>query len=89
LVAASVAVTVIVCVQATSVPLPVTAQSDPLVPLQLRSRSRRQYIRTTARQLVPALTLVGAGQSRRHCRVMTVNVVVQVALLSPHRSPSP
>src|SRR5216117_827786 len=85
LVAASVAVTVITCVpRPTSLP----AAGDwlkviPLVPLQLSlALTPPNTSGTAARQLVPALTLVGAGQiTVGAVSSVTVNVVVQVALL--------
>ena len=83
--AASVAVTVIVFVpNPTSVP----AAGDwlkviPLVPLQLSlALTPPNTTGTAARQLVPALALVGAGQITVGTVVsVTVKVVVQVALL--------
>src|SRR6266571_4459416 len=85
LVAASVAVTVITCVpNPTSVP----AAGDwlkviPLVPLQLSLALTPPITSgTAARQLVPALTLAGAGQlTVGTVSSVTVKVVVQVALL--------
>src|SRR5437867_1858551 len=85
LVAASVAVTVITCVpNPTSVP----AAGDwlkviPLVPLQLSlALTLLKTSGTAARQLVPALALVGAGQiTVGTVSSVTVKVVVQVALL--------
>src|SRR5881396_1390574 len=85
LVAASVAVTVITCApNPTSVP----AAGDwlkvmPLVPLQLSlALTPPNTSGTAARQLVPALALVGAGQiTVGALSSVTVNVVVQVALL--------
>src|SRR5207244_3720604 len=86
LVAASVAVTVITCVpNPTSVP----AAGDwlkvmPLVPLQLSlALTPPNTFGTAARQLVPALALLGAGQLTVGTAVLfTVKVVVQVALLA-------
>src|SRR5438876_315764 len=83
--AASVAVTVITCVpNPTSVP----AAGDwlkaiPLVPLQLSlALTPPNTSGTAARQFVPALTLIGAGQiTVGAVSSVTVNVVVQVALL--------
>src|SRR5437867_3340955 len=82
---ASVAVTVIVCVPT---PTSVPAVGDwlkviPLVPLQLSlALTPPNTSGTAARQFVPALTLVGAGQLTVGTAVLfTVNVVVQVALL--------
>src|SRR5688572_18626953 len=85
LVAASVAVTVIRCVpRPTSVP----AAGDwlkviPLVPLQLSlALTPAKTSGTAARQLVPALALVGAGQlTVGTVSSVTVKVAVQVALL--------
>src|SRR5207249_10258841 len=82
LVAASVAVTVITCVpNPTSVP----AAGDwlkaiPLVPLQLSlALTPPNTSGTAARQFVPALTLIGAGQvTVGAVSSVTVNVVVQV-----------
>src|SRR6266487_403028 len=85
LVAASVAVTVITC---TPNPTSVPAAGDwlkviPLVPLQLSlALTPPNTSGTAARQLVPALTLLGAGQiTVGAVSSVTVNVVVQVALL--------
>src|SRR5438876_824533 len=85
LVAASVAVTVITC---TPNPTNVRAAGDwlkviPLVPLQLSlALTPPNTSGTTARQFVPALTLVGAGQvTVGAVSSLTVKVVVQVALL--------
>src|SRR6266513_117110 len=85
LVAASVAVTVITC---TPNPTSVPAAGDwlkviPLVPLQLSLADPPPNTSgTAARQLVPALALVGAGQiTVGAVSSVTVNVVVQVALL--------
>src|SRR5204863_5386568 len=85
LVAASVAVTVITCrPNPTSVP----AAGDwlkviPLVPLQLSlALTPPNTSGTAARQFVPALALVGAGQiTVGAVSSVTVKVVVQVALL--------
>src|SRR5260370_393713 len=81
---ASVAVTVIVCVPT---PTSVPAAGDwlkviPLVPLQLSlALTPPNTSGTAARQFVPALTLIGAGQITVGTAVLfTVNVVVQVAL---------
>src|SRR3989449_445268 len=83
--AASVAVTVIACAPS---PTSVPAAGDwlkviPLVPLQLSlALTPPNTSGTAARQFVPALTLVGAGQITVGTAVLfTVNVVVQVALL--------
>src|SRR6266513_113796 len=85
LVAASVAVTVITC---TPNPTSVPAAGDwlkviPLVPLQLsRAPTPPNPSGTAARQLVPALTLLGAGQlTVGAVSSLTVKVVVHVALL--------
>src|SRR5438876_5925991 len=85
LVAASVAVTVITC---TPNPTSVPAAGDwlkviPLVPLQLSLALKPQNTSgTAARQFVPALTLVGAGQvTVGAVSSLTVKVVVQEALL--------
>src|SRR2546430_67708 len=85
LVAASVAVTVITC---TPNPTSVPAAGDwlkviPLVPLQLSlALTPPNTSGTAARQLVPALALLGAGQiTVGAVSSVTVNVVVQVALL--------
>src|SRR6266576_3767561 len=85
LVAASVAVTVITC---TPNPTRVPAAGDwlnviPLVPLQLSlALTAPNTSGTAARQFVPALTLVGAGQlTIGAVSSVTVKVVVQVALL--------
>src|SRR5436309_2221853 len=85
LVAASVAVTVITC---TPNPTRVPAAGDwlkviQLFPLQLPlALTPPNTSGTTARQFVPALTLVGAGQvTVGAVSSLTVNVVVQVALL--------
>src|SRR6266566_1363701 len=85
LVAASVVVTVITCVPR---PTRVPAAGDwlkviPLVPLQLSlALTPPKTSGTTARQFVPALTLVGAGQiTVGAVSSVTVKVVVQVALL--------
>src|SRR5216683_3177963 len=85
LVAASVAVTVMVC---TPNPTSVPAAGDwlkviPLVPLQLSlALTPPNTSGTAARQFVPALTLVGAGQiTVGAVSSVTVKVVVQVALL--------
>src|SRR5204863_4219450 len=85
LVAASVAVTVITC---TPNPTSVPAAGDwlkviPLVPLQLSlALTPPNTSGTAARQLVPALALVGAGQiTVGAVSSLTVKVVVQVALL--------
>src|SRR5216117_1471509 len=85
LVAASVAVTVITC---TPNPTSVPAVGDwlkliPLVPLQLSlALTAPSTSGTAARQFVPALTLVGAGQlTVGAVSSVTVKVVVQVALL--------
>src|SRR5258705_72769 len=85
LVAASVAVTVITC---TPKPTSVPAAGDwlkviPLVPLQLSlALTPPNTSGTAARQFVPALTLLGAGQiTVGAAALFTVNVVVQVALL--------
>jgi len=85
LVAASVAVTVITC---TPNPTSVPAAGDwlkviPLVPLQLSlALTPPNTSGTAARQFVPALTLVGAGQvTVGAVSSLTVKVVVQVALL--------
>src|SRR6059036_1302014 len=85
LVAASVAVTVITC---TPNPTTVPAAGDwlkvlPFVPLQLSlALTPPNTSGTAARQLVPALALVGAGQiTVGAASSLTVNVVVQVALL--------
>src|SRR5207247_5837802 len=72
LVAASVAVTVITC---TPNPTSVPAAGDwlkviPLVPLQLSlALTPPNTSGTAARQLVPALTLLGAGQDRKSTRL--------------------
>src|SRR5258705_9942558 len=85
LVAASVAVTVIVCTpNPTSVPAAgAWLKVIPLVPLQLPlALTPPNTSGTTARQLVPALTLAGAGQiTVGTVSSVTVKVVVQVALL--------
>src|SRR5881398_2009661 len=85
LVAASVAVTVITC---TPNPTSVPAAGDwlkviPLVPLQLSlALTPPNTSGTAARQFVPALALVGAGQvTVGAVSSLTVKVVVQVALL--------
>src|SRR5258705_8730584 len=85
LVAASVAVTVITC---TPNPTSVPAVGDwlsviPLVTLQLSlALTPPNTSGTAARQLVPALPLVGAGQiTVGTASSVTVKVVVQVALL--------
>src|SRR5213080_311973 len=85
LVAASVAVTVITC---TPNPTSVPAAGDwlkviPLVPLQLSlALTPPNTSGTAARQFVPALTLVGAGQvTVGAVSSLTVKVVVQEALL--------
>src|SRR5881296_1554866 len=85
LVAASVAVTVITCVPN---PTRVPAAGDwlkviPLVPLQLSlALTPPKTSGTAARQFVPALALLGAGQiTVGAVSSVTVNVVVQVALL--------
>src|SRR5216110_3483238 len=85
LVATSVAVTVITC---TPNPTSVPAAGDwlkviPLVPLQLSlAVTAPNTSGTAARQFVPALALVGAGQfTVGAVSSLTVNVVVQVALL--------
>src|SRR5258705_208107 len=85
LVAASVAVTVITC---TPRPTSVPAVGDwlnviPLVTLQLSlALTPPNTSGTAARQFVPALTLLGAGQiTVGAAALFTVNVVVQVALL--------
>src|SRR5438552_3804104 len=85
LVAASVAVTVITC---TPNPTSVPAAGDwlkviPLVPLQLSlALTPPNTSGTTARQFVPALALVGAGQiTVGAVSSVTVKVDVQVALL--------
>src|SRR5438034_1383226 len=85
LVAPSVAVTVITC---TPNPTSVPAAGDwlnviPLVPLQLSlALTPPNTSGTAARQLVPALVLLGAGQiTVGAVSSVTVNVVVQVALL--------
>src|SRR5205823_15068919 len=84
LVAASVAVTVIRC---TPNPTSVPAAGDwfkviPLVPLQLSlALTPPKTSGTAARQFVPALTRVGAGQfTVGAVSSVTVNVVAQVAL---------
>src|SRR6266853_2112989 len=85
LVAASVAVTVITCVpNPTSVPAAGSwLKVMPLVPLQLSvALTPPNTSGTAARQFVPALSLVGAGQiTVGTVSSLTVNVVVQVALL--------
>src|SRR5881628_2822953 len=85
LVAASVAVTVIVCVpRPTSVPAAgLWLKVMPLVPLQLSlALTPPNTFGTAARQLVPALALLGAGQLTVGTAVLfTVKVVVHVALL--------
>src|SRR5216117_2035600 len=85
LVAASVAVTVITCTpNPTSVPaVGLWLKVIPLVPLQLSlALTPPNTSGTAARQLVPALALVGAGQiTVGAASSLTVNVVVQVALL--------
>src|SRR5437879_8940180 len=80
---ASVAVTVIVCVPT---PTSVPAAGDwlkviPLVPLQLSlTLTPPNTSGTAARQFVPALTLVGAGQiTVGAVSSVTVKVVLQVA----------
>src|SRR5258705_4754578 len=85
LVAPSVAVTVITC---TPNPTRVPAVGDwliviPLVALQLSlALTPPNTSGTAARQLVPALTLVGAGQiTVGTASSVTVKIVVQVALL--------
>src|SRR2546425_862173 len=85
LVAASVAVTVMMC---TPNPTSVPAAGDwlkviPLVPLQLSlALTPPNTSGTAARQFVPALPLVGAGQiTVGAVSSVTVKVVVQVALL--------
>src|SRR5438552_12681741 len=85
LVAASVAVTVITC---TPNPTSVPAAGDwlkvsPLVPLQLSlALTPPKTSGTAARQFVPVLTLVGAGQlTVGAVSSLTVKVVVHVALL--------
>src|SRR3989442_87738 len=85
LLAASVAVTMITC---TPNPTRVPAVGDwlkviPLVPLQLSlALTPPNTFGTAARQLVPALALLGAGQiTVGAVSSVTVNVVVQVALL--------
>src|SRR5947208_1024388 len=85
LVAASVAVTVITC---TPNPTSVPAAGDwlkviPLVPLQLSLvLTPPNTSGTAARQFVPALTLVGAGQvTVGAVSSLTVKVVVQEALM--------
>src|SRR5213083_139912 len=82
---ASVAVTVIVCVpRPTSVPAAgAWLKVIPLVPLQLSlALTPPSTSGTAARQFVPALTLVGAGQlTVGAVSSVTVKVVVQVALL--------
>src|SRR5205809_1576835 len=85
LVAASVALTVITCVpRPTSVPAAgACLKVIPLVPLQLSlALTPPSTSGTAARQFVPALTLVGAGQlTVGAVSSVTVKVVVQVALL--------
>src|SRR5437016_5468956 len=85
LVAASVAVTVIVCTpNPTSVPaVGLWLKVIPLVPLQLSlALTPPNTSGTAARQLVSALALVGAGQiTVGAVASVTVKVVVQVALL--------
>src|SRR5439155_15791608 len=85
LVAASVAVTVIVCTpNPTSVPaVGLWLKVIPLVPLQLSvALTPPNTSGTAARQLVCALSLVGAGQiTVGAVASVTVKVVVQVALL--------
>src|SRR6266576_3565638 len=85
LVAASVAVTVITCTpNPTSVPaVGLWLKVIPLVPLQLSlALTPLKTSGTAARQLVPALTLVGAGQiTVGAVASVTVKVVVQVELL--------
>src|SRR5712672_167851 len=85
LVAASVAVTVITCVpRPTSVPAAGSwLKVIPLVPLQLSlALTPPNTSGTAARQFVPALALVGAGQiTVGAVSSVTVKVVVQVALL--------
>src|SRR2546430_4854542 len=85
LVAASVAVTVITCMpNPTSVPAAGDwLKVNPLVPLQLSlALTPPKTSGTAARQFVPALALVGAGQiTVGAVSSITVNVVVQVALL--------
>src|SRR5207253_499325 len=85
LVAASVAVTVITC---TPNPTRVPAAGDwlkviPLVPLQLSlALTPPNTSGTAARQFVPTLALLGAGQiTVGAVSSVTVKVVVQVALL--------
>src|SRR5204863_5587597 len=85
LVAASVAVTVITCIP---MPTSVPAAGDwlkviPLVPLQLSlALTPPNTSGTAARQLVPALTLVGAGQlTVGAVSSVTVKAVVHAALL--------
>src|SRR5712675_1181587 len=85
LVAASVAVTVIVCTpNPTSVPAAGSwLKVIPLVPLQLSvALTPANTSGTAARQFVPALTLLGAGQlTVGAVASVTVKVVAQVALL--------
>src|SRR6266446_725131 len=85
LVAASVAVTVITCTpNPTSVPAAGSwLNVIPLVPLQLSlALTPPNTSGTAARQLVPALALLGAGQlTVGAVSSVTVKVVVQVALL--------
>src|SRR5712672_3431335 len=85
LVAASVAVTVITCTpNPTSVPAAGSwLKVMPLVPLQLSvALTPLKTSGTAARQFVPALTLLGAGQlTAGAVASVTVKVVAQVALL--------